>query len=168
MNDVDRRSATSNYSSMNSKIGSSAIPSALGTTITGALANIPFPFGIDSEGNYGYRKAGADTVIPFKSGGGTVTLVSLVYTGLNGSSASFNTSQYDFENNSYIIVAVAKYEMNYPRWAIGSISKGITGPVVGPGPGYEPLKYSYSNGTLSLTLERSFQSWVGLASINLE
>lgn len=63
-----RRSSTSNYSSMNSKIGSSQIPSALGQTITGALANIPFRFGIDSSGNYGYKKAGADTVIPFSSG----------------------------------------------------------------------------------------------------
>lgn len=41
----------------------------MGQTITGALANIPFPFGIDSDGNYGYKKAGADAVTPFKSGG---------------------------------------------------------------------------------------------------
>ena len=31
------------------------------------LSNVPFKFGIDSSGNYGYKKAGADTVIPFKS-----------------------------------------------------------------------------------------------------
>ena len=29
---------------------------------------IPFEFGIDENGNYGYIKAGADTVTPFKSG----------------------------------------------------------------------------------------------------
>ena len=28
--------------------------------------DIPFSFGIDSNGNYGYKKIGADTVIPFK------------------------------------------------------------------------------------------------------
>ena len=31
---------------------------------------IPFSFGIDSNGNYGYIKAGADTVTPFKSNDG--------------------------------------------------------------------------------------------------
>lgn len=41
----------------------------MGQTITGALANIPFPFGIDPDtGEYGYRKSGADTVTPFSSG----------------------------------------------------------------------------------------------------
>ena len=30
--------------------------------------NIPFKFGIDENGNYGYIKVGADTVTPFKSG----------------------------------------------------------------------------------------------------
>ena len=30
------------------------------------IPNIPFSFGIDKNGNYGYIKAGADSVIPFK------------------------------------------------------------------------------------------------------
>ena len=30
-------------------------------------ANLPFAFGIDNAGNYGYIKEGADTVTPFKS-----------------------------------------------------------------------------------------------------
>lgn len=30
-------------------------------------SNVPFRFGIDSNGNYGYIKAGADTVTPFKT-----------------------------------------------------------------------------------------------------
>ena len=30
--------------------------------------NLPFAFGIDKNGNYGYIKAGADTVTPFKTG----------------------------------------------------------------------------------------------------
>ena len=29
--------------------------------------DVPFSFGIDTSGNYGYKKVGADTVIPFKS-----------------------------------------------------------------------------------------------------
>lgn len=53
---------------VNSKVGNSTIPSELGQTITGALTNIPFRFGIDSNGDYGYYKVGADSVSPFKSG----------------------------------------------------------------------------------------------------
>lgn len=30
--------------------------------------HVPFPFGIDENGNYGYIKAGADSVTPFKEG----------------------------------------------------------------------------------------------------
>ena len=33
-------------------------------------ADVPFAFGIDENGNYGYYKEGADTVTPFKTGGG--------------------------------------------------------------------------------------------------
>lgn len=32
-------------------------------------AKVPFRFGVDEKGNYGYIKAGADTVIPFRHGG---------------------------------------------------------------------------------------------------
>lgn len=32
---------------------------------------LPFKLGIDADGNYGYYKDGADTVTPFKSGGGS-------------------------------------------------------------------------------------------------
>lgn len=87
---MKRRSASSNYNSVNSKIGTSTIPSALGQTITGALANIPFPFGIDSSGNYGYKKAGADTVVPFSSG--------LKYFCAVGASYSSDSSATYYEN----------------------------------------------------------------------
>ena len=41
--------------------------SEINTTINTEITNkIPFGFGIDSNGNYGYIKAGADTVTPFK------------------------------------------------------------------------------------------------------
>lgn len=33
---------------------------------------VPFAFGVDENGNYGYYKEGADTVTPFNSGGGDV------------------------------------------------------------------------------------------------
>ena len=45
-------------------------------------------FGVDSDGNYGYIKAGADTVTPFKSGIHMVKLTDVV------SSGSVNVSSY--------------------------------------------------------------------------
>lgn len=36
--------------------------------VNGVNGKVPFSFGIDADGNYGYIKAGADTVTPFKSG----------------------------------------------------------------------------------------------------
>ena len=46
------------------------------TTVEGNISDIstdisnrlPFSFGIDSSGNYGYKKEGADTVYPFSNG----------------------------------------------------------------------------------------------------
>lgn len=38
------------------------------TTSQLSSGDIAFQFGVDSDGNYGYIKAGADTVTPFKSG----------------------------------------------------------------------------------------------------
>lgn len=40
----------------------------LDETINKLENKTPFPFGIDENGNYGYIKAGADTVTPFKQG----------------------------------------------------------------------------------------------------
>lgn len=36
--------------------------------VNGINNKVPFKFGIDADGNYGYYKAGADTVTPFKTG----------------------------------------------------------------------------------------------------
>ena len=45
----------------------------MATNLTELNNDIVFPFGIDPDtGDYGYYKAGADTVTPFKSGGSTV------------------------------------------------------------------------------------------------
>ena len=41
----------------------------LNTNVQKKFDTIPFEFGIDSDGNYGYKKVGADTVIPFKTVG---------------------------------------------------------------------------------------------------
>ena len=49
-------------------------------------------FGIDSDGNYGYIKAGADTVTPFKKGG------SLISQREHGGSATINLN-----NGNYLV-----------------------------------------------------------------
>ena len=94
MNDVlvtDRRSR----SSKTALIGDSQIPSALGQTITGALANIPFPFGIDPDtGEYGYRKAGADAVTPFK----TNPLIDMDYSSSGWCVGAMATEDYLYNN----------------------------------------------------------------------
>lgn len=36
--------------------------------VNGIDNKVPFKFGVDADGNYGYYKAGADTVTPFKTG----------------------------------------------------------------------------------------------------
>lgn len=41
--------------------------------LNGLLGGIRF--GVDNDGNYGYIKAGADTVTPFKKGGGTIKTI---------------------------------------------------------------------------------------------
>lgn len=41
----------------------------LNTNVQKKFDTIPFEFGIDADGNYGYKKVGADTVIPFKTVG---------------------------------------------------------------------------------------------------
>ena len=44
---------------------------------------MPFKFGVDSSGNYGYIKAGADSVTPFRTGNATTAQVLSGYTFAN-------------------------------------------------------------------------------------
>ena len=55
---------------------------SLNSNLADSLGGITF--GVDDEGNYGYIKAGADTVTPFKTGGGPITLYAQLYTYANG------------------------------------------------------------------------------------
>ena len=74
---------TTNVNSLQSQINAQGQDiDTLETHLTGSYggADIPFVFGVDANGNYGYKKAGADTVTPFK------TVVNL------GTGSSFNVS----------------------------------------------------------------------------
>ncbi len=69
-------------------------------------------FGIDSDGNYGYIKAGADTVIPFKNG--SAALVWSVY-GLSGGINFENTGRVTFTVLNYAASGnVGVYGTTYP------------------------------------------------------
>ena len=46
--------------------------------ITTLNSNVPFKFGVDSSGNYGYIKAGADTVTPFLTRTGNATAANVL------------------------------------------------------------------------------------------
>ena len=54
-----------------SSFSTTSVNAVQNKVITGALANGNIRFGIDAGGNYGYIKAGADTVTPFKNPTGT-------------------------------------------------------------------------------------------------
>ena len=56
---------------IDSAMSTSSVNPLQNKVITAALANGNIKFGIDSQGNYGYIKAGADTVTPFKNPTGT-------------------------------------------------------------------------------------------------
>lgn len=54
---------------IDSAISTSSNNPVRNSTIAAALANGRISFGVDANGNFGYKKDGADTVYPFKSGG---------------------------------------------------------------------------------------------------
>ena len=73
-------------------------------------------FGVDSDGNYGYIKAGADTVTPFKSGIHMVKLTDVV------SEGSVNVSSYpgyqNFTVDNFVFRNLTKESMSaYSRAA---------------------------------------------------
>lgn len=67
---------------------------------------VKFQFGIDADGNYGYKKAGADTVTPFKSGG-TLTIPSLIGT-TNYDTYGYTTLTIDVTNYTHLHIEQAK------------------------------------------------------------
>lgn len=80
----------------------------------------PFKFGVDDNGNYGYYKAGADTVTPFKtSDGGSVTLINSV-----ANSPNIETSYFYINSNNYsgawLMLKDIKEKELYVTWRHGS------------------------------------------------
>ena len=65
-------------------------------------------FGVDANGNYGYKKVGADTVIPFSSGGGGSDLG--ISFGIGG--AEYN----DATQYNYFGIHIDEYDFIYFRY----------------------------------------------------
>lgn len=87
--------------------------------------NIPFRFGIDADGNYGYYKAGADSVTPFKTGGGGGTVGTLVRETV-GTVSSSSTSTFDISTMFPSVDLTNVSEMNFaivPTTAISNSYK---------------------------------------------
>lgn len=97
--------------------------------VNSSLANGKISFGIDSNGNYGYKKEGADTVIPFSSG--TFNGANLVVSGsVKGhipkvEIASQGIYFYGFDYDDSTKVFTVKYDGNY-SYRITSSTSGVT------------------------------------------
>ena len=71
---------------------------------------MPFKFGVDSSGNYGYYKAGADSVTPFRTGNATAAQVLSGYTFANASSPNVTGTM---PNNSSGYSTIASNKMGW-------------------------------------------------------
>lgn len=79
----------------------------------------PFKFGIDDNGNYGYYKAGADTVTPFKtSDGGSVTLINSVANSKNIETSYFYIDSYS--SFAWLMLKDIKEKELYVTWRHGT------------------------------------------------
>ena len=87
------------FDDTNTQLGAVNVQGAIEKTndaINELNSNLPFKLGIDENGNYGYIKDGADSVIPFKKGS------TYEYHGIDGK-AGLN---YDTTNECILILAV--------------------------------------------------------------
>lgn len=88
---------------------------------------LPFSFGIDSNGNYGYYKAGADTVTPFKkvipSNIKYVTLATANYPSGPFGAYCVEISQFDYSNTFLIFVTLNNQSPEHilTNWAMHDV-----------------------------------------------
>ena len=128
--------------------------------ITGALATkqlnnslttfdgVHFRFGKDEDGKYGYiitNEAGADTVIPFKSGG-TITYIGRVsssygYASINVTNKISNYSEITKDNIFIVPISVSGY-MNIADNKVGHSTSGTA---------YVSYSYESSDGTVGIS-----------------
>ena len=117
---------------IDSAISTSSNNPVRNSTIAAALANGRISFGVDANGNFGYKKDGADTVYPFSSG---VSDASLIYSteGLSiGNSFSSNNINSLIEVGAkYIISAEGEWvDTSSGNRGSGSIDCSLTNTTV--------------------------------------
>ena len=125
--DLVSNSATTVAAALNSMVNGNTLGTQLGAAkqactllnngVTKLNEDLPFKFGIDDDGNYGYYKAGADTVTPFKTGGDIKTLdFEIISNNLTSSSASIyiNTKLASTQIDSTLVAksAISSYKGN--------------------------------------------------------
>ena len=108
---------TENINTLNSDLAS--LSGKVNTNFTTLNNKVPFSFGIDANGNYGYYKDGADTVTPFKKGTYDVILV-----GVGEINSNYTTKVgyvYPFYENNLIT-----YSTNNVSWSASATTNYIT------------------------------------------
>ena len=109
--------------------------------------DIVFPFGIDPDtGDYGYIKAGADTVTPFKSGGGDIIIYLGSKTNRSSSALSISITQ-------------------FPDYASMSTDNFIVGII--PGTYTGSGSYTTSNVYISTAVSLSYNASTGVVTANI-
>jgi len=114
-------------------------------------AEIPFKFGIDENGNYGYYKDGADTVTPFK------TVVNL------GSGTTFNVSNItgykNFTADNFYVVCTSYYSRsNNVSKQNGQFSMKVDAVF--------DMNVSYTGNTINPSIGKSYNSSTGVLTIS--
>ena len=101
-------------------------------------ANLPFAFGIDNAGNYGYIKEGADTVTPFKH----KLKITSIYSGRSDYARTIDVTQYEgwqnFTLDNFMFISTNIYEQE------GMTIHAVNGPLRFTG-------YNSSTGKLSVS-----------------
>ena len=83
--------------------------SALNSNLADSLGGITF--GVDADGNYGYKKAGADTVTPFKKGGTAKVIYQGIFEPLSTTFLYSQNSYYYYRMDTTWPQYIGKYIM---------------------------------------------------------
>ena len=121
---VDAMSYVVNDLSTAAATTASGIPMGCGVIKDVFNGGIPFRFGIDANGNYGYYKAGADTVTPFKSSSPSGLMNMKIR---NNSSSTVNptnvtSSSYYYPNKMFTGLAITKYTVQKPTILLDDVN----------------------------------------------
>lgn len=111
-------------------------------TLNITYSNLPFSFGVDDKGRYGYIKAGADTVTPFKISGAVTIHVGFYHT----AQLAFETGHTGYNNfvaNIDLAVYTRKGNVDYYGIDIKTTYDKNTGRIMVTGTGNEPAFASF-------------------------